>query len=100
MIMRHSPSSRRPPPVKRVRSARPRLLLELLEDRTLLSGESYLPPSNLLMNPTGLLTAPAHAPISPGQILMAAPARALPVAPARGLPPAHAPVSPARILLA
>ncbi len=42
------------------RQARPRLYVELLEDRSLLSGSPYLPPSHMLSNPNGLLTGPTQ----------------------------------------
>jgi Fungalysin metallopeptidase (M36)/Bacterial Ig-like domain (group 3)/Fungalysin/Thermolysin Propeptide Motif len=37
-----------------------RLVVELLEDRTLLSGSPYLPPSYMMTNPHGLLTGPSQ----------------------------------------
>jgi extracellular elastinolytic metalloproteinase len=56
------PRRRRTAPAARAFRGRP--LLEVLEDRTLLSGDPYLPPSVMLTNPTGLLSGPA-----PGQPL-------------------------------
>src|SRR5262245_35398969 len=45
---------------RRVRARSLALLLERLEDRTLLSGTPYLPPTYMLINRAGLLSGPAQ----------------------------------------
>src|SRR5258707_9756348 len=57
--MRRSCSSQRPHRARTTGDYRARLLLEILEDRTLLNGDPYLPPVYMLTNPTGLLSGPA-----------------------------------------
>src|SRR5436190_9868533 len=58
--MRRSRSSQRPHPVKNTPDFKARLSVEVLEERTLLNGDPYLPPSYMLMNPNGLLSGPAE----------------------------------------
>src|SRR5436190_20314913 len=58
--MRRSRSSQRPHRVKNTPDFKARLSVEVLEERTLLNGDPYLPPSYLLTNPTGLLSGPAE----------------------------------------
>src|SRR5262245_52314740 len=67
--MRPTTLSRRRRSVKKARPPKVRLLAELLEDRTLLSsgqglvqfdGTPYLPPTHMLLNPSGLLSGPTE----------------------------------------